>query len=247
MPFKQLNKKLNNGKGNMCDLTFDTVLVSQILCDKTIAISPKFCEYVKRYQKYFGDTIYQRSQEISAENVKIQQLIAKSNYETGNLLHKLGRQETNEENEKSVDIDENVGNIIQRVKPFEGNEAIRNGLRNEYQEKYKYNEEQEPRNTGTDDRNKLDMSSTIINLNNDTLPLNNNTRQINNDIQQINNDIQQLNNNTRQINNDIQQLNNNTRQQLSSMQCKNCPSCNCLCSSFCPSTSMHNENEMNLP
>lgn len=131
------NNRKNNGKEKICDFIFDTTLTSQILGHTTIAISPKFCEYVKRYQKYFGDTIYQRSQEISAENVKIQQLIAKSNYETGNLLHKLGRQETNEENEKSVDIDENVGNIIQRVKPFEGNEAIRNGLRNEYQEKYK--------------------------------------------------------------------------------------------------------------
>ena len=53
------------------------------------------------------------------------------------MLHKLGREEEDEDNEKCVGIDENVGNIIQRVKPFEGNEAIIMGLRKEYQEKYK--------------------------------------------------------------------------------------------------------------
>ena len=132
------NNRKNNGKEKICDFIFDTVLVSQILSHETIAISPKFCEYVERYKQYFGDTIYQRSQEISAKNVKIQPLIDKSNHHKKDLLHKLGREEEDEDNEKCVDIDENVGNIIQRVKPFEGNEAIMVGLRKEYQEKYKY-------------------------------------------------------------------------------------------------------------
>lgn len=130
------NNRKNNGKEKICDFIFDTTLTSQILGHLTIAISPKFCEYVERYKQYFGNIIYQRSQKISAKNQSIKQLIEKSNHLTNDLKHILGRQQMGERNYKWVDIDENVGNIIQRAQPFEGNEAIRNGLRNEYQEKH---------------------------------------------------------------------------------------------------------------
>ena len=131
------NNRKNNGKEKICDFIFDTTLTSQILGHTTIAISPKFCEYVERYKQYFDDTIYQRSQKLSAKKVKIQPLIDKSNHQTDVLLHLIGKQPTCEHG-SWVDIDENVGNIIQRAQPFEGNEAIVIGLQKEYQEKYKY-------------------------------------------------------------------------------------------------------------
>ena len=74
-------------------------------------------------------------------NILVIQFISevdKSNHHKKDLLHKLGREEEDEDNEKCVDIDENVGNIIQRAQPFEGNQAIIMGLQKEYQEQYKY-------------------------------------------------------------------------------------------------------------
>ena len=139
-------------------------MVSQILSHETIAISPKFCEYVERYKQYFGDTIYQRSQELSAKKVKIQPLIDKSNYQTETLLHQLGKQPTDNYGSSYVEIDENVGDIIQRVKPFEGNEAIVIGLRKEYQEKYKNTHTQIINNNLTDKNiigNKISNDDTI--------------------------------------------------------------------------------------
>ena len=197
----QRQKDRKNGKEKLCDFVFDTNLSFLLLSNKTNAVSPKLCEYINRYKAHFCQRVvktsgYKRSNKYCMKNI----LPGGHNYHPTYPI------------DYGTNKDEGVDKIVPRKPAFEGNEAIRNGLRNEYQEKYKYNEEQEPRNTGTDDRNKPDMSSTIINLNNDTLP-----------------------------------LNNNTQQQLSSMQCKNCPSCNCLCSSFCPSTIMHNENEINLP
>ena len=160
---RQQNRE-NNGKEKICDLTFDTALVSQILGHETTAISPKFCEYVERYKQYFGDTIYQQSQVISAKNVKIQPLINKSNFHTENFLHKLGKRPTDEDGLSSVDIDENVGNIIQRAQPFEGNQAIIMGLRKEYQEKYKNKHTQIINNNLTDKNiigNKISNDDTI--------------------------------------------------------------------------------------
>ncbi|MBQ7552158.1 MAG: hypothetical protein IJT15_01765 [Rickettsiales bacterium] len=160
---RQQNRK-NNGKEKRCDFIFDTTLTSQILGHTTIAISPKFCEYVERYKQYFGDTIYQRSQELSAKKVKIQPLIDKSNYQTETLLHQLGKQPTDNHGSSYVEIDENVGDIIQRVKPFEGNEAIVIGLRKEYQEKYKNTHTQIINNNLTDKNiigNKISNDDTI--------------------------------------------------------------------------------------
>ena len=233
----QRQKDRKNGKEKLCDFVFDTNLSFLLLSNKTNAVSPKLCEYINRYKAHFCQRVvetsgYKRSNKYCMKNI----LPGGHNYHPTYPI------------DYGTNKDEGVDKIVPRKPAFEGNEAIRNGLRNEYQEKYKYNEEQEPRNTGTDDRNKLDMSSTIIRqINNDIQQINNDIQQLNNNTRQINNDIQQLNNNTRQLNNNTRQLNNNTRQQLSSMQCKNCPSCNCLCSSFCPSTIMHNENEINLP
>ena len=130
------NNRKNNGEEKMCDFIFDTTLTSQILSRYATAISPKFCEYVERYKTYFGDKIYKRSQEKSAKNETIQHLINGKVSDENHFLHQLGKKEYNGKNKRKFDIDENVGNIIQRAQPFEGNEAIIIGLRKEYQEKY---------------------------------------------------------------------------------------------------------------
>ena len=150
---KRRYNREHNGKEQMCDFIFDINLSFLVLIRDATAISPKLCQYIDRYNNYFCKRVVEVSRNIPASKYKMSDILPNGKYyhPTYEIDYGDGK-------------DESVRKIVPRKKPFLNNNEIIEGLRKEYQEKYKNKHTQIINNNLTDKNiigNKISNDDTI--------------------------------------------------------------------------------------